>query len=205
MILRIFRDCARSDSEKEDIEKKQKNTFLLISANGNYFSIMKFQQNHGEFVKKIMKAADVNKLFSAILKQVTVIYICVTSCGCSKSLSKVNISVYRIVQYKMLENTFMEIFLWVRLNYATTHHHPPPPTTSQNISTTTHHQPKYIHQHPPRPTNSQNLFYKKPIYKNLQPLSDGNVRNLNSRPAIAKKLFLHGPLHYFYYIHQKWS
>ena len=42
MILRIFRDCARSDSEKEDIEKKQKNTFLLISANGNYFSIMKF-------------------------------------------------------------------------------------------------------------------------------------------------------------------
>ena len=35
-------------------------------------------------------------------------------------------------------------------------------------------------------------------------MSDGNVRNLNSRPAIAKKLFLHGPLHYFYYILQKW-
>ena len=42
MILSIFRDCTRSDSEKEDIKKKQKNTFLLISANGNYFSIMKF-------------------------------------------------------------------------------------------------------------------------------------------------------------------
>ena len=155
MILRIFRDCARSDSEKEDIEKKQKNTFLLISANGNYFSIMKFQQNHGEFVKKIMKAADVNKLFSAILKQVTVIYICVTSCGCSKSLSKVNISVYRIVQYKMLENTFMEIFLWVRLNYATTHHHPPPPTTSQNIYTTTHHHLPSTKIYPPTPTTTQ--------------------------------------------------
>ena len=60
-------------------------------------------------------------------------------------------------------------FLWVRLNYATTHHkphrattshhHPLPPTTSQNKSTTTHyhpppstttnHQPKHIHHHPP--------------------------------------------------------
>ena len=88
----------------------------------------------------------------------------------------------------------------VRLDYATTHHHPtyihhhpPPLTTSQNISITTHHHPRYIHQHPPPPTNSQNLFYKQPIYKNLQPLSDDNVRNLNSRPAIAKKLFYTWP------------
>ena len=73
------------------------------------------------------------------------------------------------------------------------HHHPPSPTTSQNIFTTTHHQPKYIHQRPPRPTNSQNLFYEKPIYKNLQPLSGGNVRKLNSRPAISKKLFFRWP------------
>ena len=36
------------------------------------------------------------------------------------------------------------------------------------------------------------VFYKKPIYKNPQPLSDGNVRNLTSRPAIAKKLFTLG-------------
>ena len=71
------------------------------------------------------------------------------------------------------------------------HHHPPLPTTSQNKSTTTNHQPpptkiyppppitthcqpRYIHQHPPPPTNSQNLFFGKPIYKNLKPLSDGN-------------------------------
>ena len=59
-----------------------------------------------------------------------------------------------------------------------------------------------IHHDPPRPTNSQDLFYKKPIYKNLKPLPDGNVRNLNSRAAIAKKLFLDRPLD-FYYIHQK--
>ena len=49
-----------------------------------------------------------------------------------------------------------------------------------------------------------NAFYKNPIYKNLEPLSDGGVRNMTSKPAIAKKLFLHGPLHYFYYIHKKW-
>ena len=75
-------------------------------------------------------------------------------------------------------------FLWVRLNYATTHHkphrattshhHPLPPTTSQNTSTTTHyhpppstttnHQPKHIHHHPPPakiypplPTTSQKM------------------------------------------------
>ena len=35
----------------------------------------------------------------------------------------------------------------------------------------------------------QSFFYKKPIYKNLQPLPNGSVRNLTSRPAIAKKLF----------------
>ena len=108
----------------------------------------------------------------------------------------------------------------VRLNYATAttiYHHPLLPTTSKIYPphpphppsakiylpppTKTHHQPKDIHHHSPPPTD--NFFYKKPIYKNLWPLSDGNVRNLNSRPAIAKKLFLDGPLH-FYYIHQKW-
>ena len=31
--MRIFRNCIRSDSEKGDIEKNQKMTFLLISAN----------------------------------------------------------------------------------------------------------------------------------------------------------------------------
>ena len=31
--IRTFRDCIRSDSEKGDIEKVQKVTFLLISAN----------------------------------------------------------------------------------------------------------------------------------------------------------------------------
>ena len=73
------------------------------------------------------------------------------------------------------------------------HNHSPSLTTSQNISTTTHHHPRYIHQYPPPTTNSQNLFYKKHIYKNLQPVPDGNVRNLNSRPAIAKKLFYTWP------------
>ena len=82
----------------------------------------------------------------------------------------------------------------------TTQHHPPPAKIYPPPLTTTYHQPIYIHQHPPPPTNSQSLFYKKPIYKNLWPLSDGNVRNPNSRPAIAKKLFLHGALHYFYCI-----
>ena len=37
------------------------------------------------------------------------------------------------------------------------------------------------------------FFYKKFIYKNLQLLSDGNVRNLTSRPAIAKKRFFTRP------------
>ena len=104
----------------------------------------------------------------------------------------------------------------VRLNYATTHHHPlpattihhhpppakihpPPPTTSQNISTTTYHHPPKAKIYPPPPSTSQDIsttthqqpkpFFKKPVYKNLQPLFDGNVRNLNGRPAIAKKLF----------------
>ena len=31
--IRKVRDCIRSDSEKRDIEKKQKFAFLLISAN----------------------------------------------------------------------------------------------------------------------------------------------------------------------------
>ena len=76
------------------------------------------------------------------------------------------------------------------------HHHPPPAKIYPPPPTTTHQRPKYIHHHPPPakiypppPTNSQNLFFKKPVYKNLQPLFDGNVRNLNGRPAIAKKLF----------------
>ena len=39
--MRIFRDCIRSDSEKGDIEKQQKITFLLISAikNSSYSGI----------------------------------------------------------------------------------------------------------------------------------------------------------------------
>ena len=65
-------------------------------------------------------------------------------------------------------------------------HHPPP-------STTTLHQPKYIYHHSPPATDSQNLFNKKPIYRNLQPLSDGNAGNLNSRPATAKKRFFTWP------------
>ena len=36
----------------------------------------------------------------------------------------------------------INVWLWVRLNYATSHHHPPAPSTSQNISTSTHHHPK---------------------------------------------------------------
>ena len=67
----------------------------------------------------------------------------------------------------------------------TSHHHPPPAKIYLPPPTTTRHQPRYIHQHPPTPTNSQNLFYKKPIYKNLYPLSGGNVKNLNIKPAIA--------------------
>ena len=76
------------------------------------------------------------------------------------------------------------------------HHHPPPPTTSQNISTTTHHHQPPAKIYPPTPNTTHQQpkpFFKKPIYKNLQPLSDGNVRNLNSRPAIAKKLFYTWP------------
>ena len=53
-------------------------------------------------------------------------------------------------------------------------HHPPPSTTSQ---------------HSPALTSNQKFFYKKTVYKNFQPLSDGNARNLTSRPEIAKKLF----------------
>ena len=61
--MRIFRDLIRSDSEKEDIEKKQKITFQLISANKDslcsgiqfyemaviFYNSMKFQQSHGDF------------------------------------------------------------------------------------------------------------------------------------------------------------
>ena len=73
-------------------------------------------------------------------------------------------------------------------NISTTiHHHPPPPTTSQNISTTTrHHPPQPKIYLPPFTTTHWQLFNNKSIYKNLKPLSDGNVRNLNSTPEIAK-------------------
>ena len=50
--------------------------------------------------------------------------------------------------------------------------------------------------YPPAPTTTHQQpkpFFKKPIYENLWPLSDGNVRNLNRRPAIAKKLFYTWP------------
>ena len=87
------------------------------------------------------------------------------------------------------------------------HHHPPPAKLYRPHpppATTTHYQPKYIHylhpkyihHHPPpakiysppfTTTHRQPKLYKKPIYKNLQPLPDGNVRNLNSRPAINCK------------------
>ena len=76
----------------------------------------------------------------------------------------------------------------IRLNYATTHHHPqppitihhrpPPPTTSQNIPTTIHHHP----------TTAKTSFIRNPFIR-MSRLSNDNVRNLTSRPAIAKKLF----------------
>ena len=50
--------------------------------------------------------------------------------------------------------------------------------------------------YPPAPTTTHQQpkpFFKKPIYENLWPLSDGNVRNLNRRPAIAKKRFYTWP------------
>ena len=65
----------------------------------------------------------------------------------------------------------------------------PPPTTTHHYPPPAKIYPPPAKIYPPPPTKSQNLFFKKPIYKNLSPLSDGNVRNLNSRPAIAKKLF----------------
>ena len=57
--IRIFRDCIRSDSEKGDIEKKQKLTFLLISANKDslcsgvhfYETIIIFLQFHEVLAK----------------------------------------------------------------------------------------------------------------------------------------------------------
>ena len=84
------------------------------------------------------------------------------------------------------------------------HHHPPPAKMYPPPPITTHQRPKYIHYHPPPakiypppPTTTHQqpkpFFFKKPIYKNLQPLFDGNVRNLNGRPAIAKKLFCTWP------------
>ena len=143
-------------------------------------------------------------------------------------------------------------------NYAAAHHHPPPSTTTHPTPakiyppqlTTTHHQPKYIHHYSPQPTDIQNFFYKKSIYKNLHPLSDGKVsrggsrivatskaelsviivnnfqpltiitksstldaaavldpllvRNLTSRPAIAKKHFFPWPFPLFLYVNKKW-
>ena len=80
----------------------------------------------------------------------------------------------------------------------TIHNHPSPSTTH----TTTHHQSKYIHHRPPPPTSSQNIsttihhhpttaktsFIRNPFIR-ISRLSNDNVRNLTSRPAIAKKLF----------------
>ena len=48
--------------------------------------------------------------FQQFSKEVTMIYTCITFCGCSMSLSKVNMPVYSTVQYKMLGNTLMDIF-----------------------------------------------------------------------------------------------
>ena len=73
------------------------------------------------------------------------------------------------------------------------HHHSPPAKIYPPPPTTTQHNPKYIHQHPPAPTNSQNLFLRNPF-----------IRNLNSRPAIAKKRFNTWPSPLFLLIHQKW-
>ena len=92
------------------------------------------------------------------------------------------------------------------------HHHStpaklytPPPTTSQNLPTTTQNISTTINHHPPPasqdipntthhcPPTDKNLFHQKPIYKNLQPLSDDNIRNPNSRPAIAKNFFYMAP------------
>ena len=116
---------------------------------------------------------------------------------------------YNQIFFKMCLSTFILKQSWesimksyintAQTNYATTHHHPtpakislPPPITSQNISTTTHLQPLPAKMYPPQFTithRQPKLFYKKSIYKNLQPLPDGNVKNLNNRPAIAKKRF----------------
>ena len=41
------------------------------------------------------------------------------------------------------------------------------------------------------------------LFKMYIKMSDGSVRNLTRRPAIPMKLY--GHLHYFYYIHKKWS
>ena len=73
------------------------------------------------------------------------------------------------------------------------HHQPPSPSTSQNISTTTtRHQPKYIHHHPPPPSTTQNIStntHQHPPTAKTFFLRNPFIRNLNSRPAIAKKLF----------------
>ena len=61
--IRIFGNYIRPDSEKGDIEKNQKITFLLISANKDslcsgihfhemaifFYNSLKFEQNHGHF------------------------------------------------------------------------------------------------------------------------------------------------------------
>ena len=70
---------------------------------------------------------------------------------------------------------------------ATIHHHPPPPTTiHQHPPPSAHRLPKYINHHLPQPKiyPSKKVFYKKNIK-----IFYSEVRNLTSRPAIAKKLF----------------
>ena len=63
-------------------------------------------------------------------------------------------------------------------------HHPPPPTTSQDISTNTHHNP----------LTATTFFIKNPLIRISRHCL---AVNLNSWPAIAKKLFF---LHALYII-----
>ena len=51
---------------------------------------MDFSQNHGEFIKNVMKTTYVNKLLLAIFERSYYdLYIYITFCGYSMSLSKV--------------------------------------------------------------------------------------------------------------------
>ena len=74
--ISIFRDYIRSDSEKRDIEKKQKVTFLLISTNKDSLCLgihsiilWSFSKIMVDFLKTLMKTADVNRHFLAIFER----------------------------------------------------------------------------------------------------------------------------------------